>query len=381
MEDTLSVSELNSYIKCVLTNDDFLQNVCVIGEISNFKQSFPSGHIYFSLKDDKSVIKSVIFRQYINNIILDLENGMKVLIYGYISCYVNSGQYQLYACRILPAGKGEINEALNKLKEKFTKEGLFDPLRKKKNSKYPQKIGVITSISGAVIHDIKSVLNRRYPLANIIIYPVRVQGKESSKEIIKALKTLDLISEIDTIILARGGGSLEELWAFNEEAVVRAVTESSKVTISAVGHDSDYTLCDLAADLRAPTPSVAAELASVDIFESLNLIKNLASQIGIIINSKISKFKQKNEFLKENLRIISKNMIAHRQIKLNNLKNKLENLDPFKILVRGYALVSKDNKIIKDPTEIEEGDNIKLIFSTKILEFKISNFSINPHKN
>ncbi|BED91845.1 MAG: exodeoxyribonuclease VII large subunit [Candidatus Improbicoccus pseudotrichonymphae] len=395
MEKALSVTKLNEYIKFMLDNDEVLQSICVIGEISNFKKTL-NGHIYLSLKDEKSSISAVIFAKYVNKNLAEMEDGVKVLVYGYISSYITAGKYQLYVCKILPHGEGEINKALKKLKEKLTKEGIFDPNLKKDIIKFPKKIGVITSATGAVFHDIKSVLKRRYPLGKILLYHVKVQGVNACKNIVEALHCLNNMKDIDCIIIGRGGGSVEELWAFNEECVVRSIACSVKPIISAVGHDTDYTLCDLAADLRAPTPSAAAELASVNIFEQLNFARNLCNKVEILIKNKvvmqkknleliknkinnlkdirISNMKSELSQIKSSLKNLIKNIIEKRKQTVKDLKSKIIFLNPHNILKKGYVLILDDNnKIMSDENSIKEKKKIKILTKNRVMIMEVRN--------
>ena len=256
-ENPLTVSDMNSYIKHIFENDEVMQSVYIVGEISNFKHH-TSGHIYFSLKDNKSSLKAVMFANESKNLSFNLENGMKVFAYGYVSCYEVAGQYQLYVYYLSKAGRGELNEELKKLYDKLCAEGLFDSSHKKSICKYPKKIGIVTSKAGAVIHDISSVLKRRFPIAELILYSVNVQGEKAPYHMIEAINALQEYGDIDAIIIARGGGSTEDLWAFNDEQLVREIFKCKISVISAVGHDIDYTLCDYVSDLRAASPTVTA---------------------------------------------------------------------------------------------------------------------------
>jgi exodeoxyribonuclease VII large subunit len=398
MNSALTVTQINLYVKQILDSDEVLQNIHMIGEISNFKHH-TSGHLYFSLKDEKSCIKAVMFASFAAKLRFAPRDGTKVFVYGYISCYTGAGQYQVYVCDMLPAGIGEINEALEKLRKKLSEEGLFDDSRKIPIPKFPRKIGVVTSKTGAVIHDILSVLSRRYPLGIVVLAPVRVQGEGAPEEIVQALSKLDGEPEVDVIIVGRGGGSLEELWSFNDERVVRAVSGCKTPIISAVGHDVDYTLCDFAADSRAPTPSAAAEIASVNLSEVSNLIKILKNRNLFLIKSIIlNRFSLINELkgvLKKLSPIIKileykfrvnqiisnkKNSILrileNKKSQILSIKKSLFALNPESALARGYSIVRNGNKIIKNVDYIKNNVKLNLVLSDGIAEFYVSDLNI-----
>ncbi len=397
-ETPLTVSDLNSYVRAILENDEVMQNVYIVGEVSNFKHH-TSGHIYFSLKDDKSSLKAVMFAERSKNISFDLSNGMKIFAYGYVSCYEVTGQYQLYVYYVSPAGKGEISEELKKLYDKFSHEGLFDDSHKKEVCKYPRKIGVISSKTGAVIHDISSVLKRRFPIAEIVLCSVNVQGGKASSQIVKALKALQEYGDIDTIIIARGGGSTEDLWAFNDENLIREIFECNIPVISAVGHDVDYTLCDYVSDVRAPTPSVAAELSSSSIDEIKKLlekyrlqIKNhlcfyvekLDSNIEILkkitsthnIENKIEDLSFKLKLCKNDLQNNLNNKINKYLNKLMIIKNIIALSSKEYILGKGYAILMKNGNIISDICNLKTGDVVTIISHGGKIEFEISNLKL-----
>ena len=268
-QTVLTVSQVNFFIKSLLEGDGRLQNVLISGEISNFTDHYRSGHLYFSLKDDKSVLKAVMFASAARRLKFRPKDGMKVLIRGRVSVYEPSGQYQLYAEDMQPEGMGALSLAFQQLKDRLSQEGLFDADHKREIPAFPQRIGVITSPTGAAVQDILQITGRRWPLAEIILAPVLVQGEQAPGQIVEALQEMDRRRACDVIILGRGGGSLEDLWAFNEEAVARAVYACTIPVVSAVGHETDFTICDFAADLRAPTPSAAAELCTPDWREEL----------------------------------------------------------------------------------------------------------------
>ena len=371
-QEPASVSEINAYIKMILDNDEALQNIYIVGEVSNFKKH-SSGHLYFSLKDEKCSIKCIMFSYYTSNINFNLENGIKIFAYGNVSCYEPMGQYQIYVYYAVPAGIGEINESLKKLYKKLESEGLFDESRKKNLKKFPRKIGVITSKTGAVIHDISSVLRRRFPIAEIILASVKVQGIEAVQEILNAINLIEKIHDIDVIIIARGGGSLEDLWAFNNEKVVRKISNCKIPIISAIGHDVDYTLCDYAADVRASTPSVAAELASESIENIFLIINNFKQKIKFNLENKISNLSSEINLFKQKINICINNLVNKKILSLNYLKNKIKIFNPENILKKGYLIIKINNKIIKNLDEIKENSQINIIFSDGVAKFNICN--------
>lgn len=256
----LTIKDVNLYIKNLLDGDSLLSNLWVKGEISNFK-AHSSGHFYFTLKDNSGSLKCVMFRSRAQNIKFEPEHGMQVIAAGYVSVYERDGQYQLYVDEMLPFGAGALNIAYEKLKERLAQEGLFAESRKRKLPVFPETIGIVTSLTGAALRDMVSIIKRRFPKMKIIISPAQVQGEEGAKSICSALDKI-YHQKIDVIIIGRGGGSLEELWCFNEEAVVRKISMSPVPIVSAVGHETDFTLSDFAADIRAATPSMAAELVT-----------------------------------------------------------------------------------------------------------------------
>lgn len=375
-----SITELNAYIKILLDNDEVLQNVYVLGEISNFKKH-SSGHLYFSLKDEKCSVKCMMFSYYTSNINFNLENGIKVFAYGNVSCYEPMGQYQIYIYHMAPAGIGEINESLKKLFKKLESEGIFDESRKKKLKKFPKKIGVVTSKTGAVIHDISSVLKRRFPIAEVVLASVKVQGAGAVQEILNAIDLIEKINEIDVIIIARGGGSLEDLWAFNDEKVVRRIASCKIPTISAVGHDVDYTLCDYAADVRASTPSVAAELASESIENIFLIINNFKQKNKNILENKILNLNSEIKIFKQKIGVCFRNLINKKILDLNLLKNKIESFNPNNIFKKGYSIVKINDKIIKSIGNINENSSASILFLDGIAEFNICNLKKKKIKN
>ena len=363
-EKIFSVSELSLIIKEML--EGVFVQVKVEGEISNLKTA-SSGHIYFDLKDQDALISVVLFRSYARGV--KLEEGLKVQISGEISCYIKQGRYQLLAKEITTQSKGNLFLEFEKLKEKLLKEGLFDEDKKLPLPKFPKRIGVVTSPTGAAIRDILSILGRRATGLEIIIAPCLVQGEEAKHEIVQALKNLNnLKPKIDVILLGRGGGSMEDLWAFNEEPVVRAVASSKIPVISCVGHETDFTLTDFAASLRAPTPSAAAELVvetSSSLIERVNqLNKNLIQALTIKYERLLGRYKiaAENRIFKE-----PAVLFQTKEQRLDLAQNRLKDLSPFNVLKRGYSIVRRksDNKVVQSSLK---GERLKVQSAQDIYE-------------
>lgn len=382
MAKTATVSQINAYIKALTDYDDILRNVWVRGEISNFKHH-SSGHMYMSLKDPGGVLRAVMFRSANSALSFVPENGTEVLARGRISVYERDGQYQLYIEEMRPVGEGNLYIAFERLREKLKAEGLFDESRKKPIPRFPRTVGVITSQTGAAVRDIINVLSRRF-VSDIKIYPVHVQGAEAASEIAEAIKFFCRSKLADVLIVGRGGGSMEDLQAFNEEITARAVAQSDIPVISAVGHETDFTICDFAADLRAPTPSAAAELAVPDAGEISAALSAFAKRITENINSGILLFSEKLRHaqklispqrlmrLAENAeqtldraeigfqKLIS-DKISYSENEIKALCGKLDALSPLKVLERGYAAVSDENGItIKNADNVNINDTINV---------------------
>ncbi|MCK5032017.1 MAG: exodeoxyribonuclease VII large subunit [Calditrichia bacterium] len=377
-----SVSELTKQIK-VLLEDNF-PTLWVEGEISNYKKHY-SGHYYFTLKDPNSQISCVMWKSRTFSTPFKLEDGMRVHIFGNIRLYEKSGRYQLDAILLQQAGVGELQLKFENLKKQLHEEGLFDEKYKKSIPKIPQKIGIITSPTGAAIKDIISVINRRFPVCEILIRGVKVQGISASNDISEAIIQMNEIDDIDLIILGRGGGSLEDLWAFNEENVAKTIFASKIPIISAVGHEIDYTISDFVSDLRAPTPSVAAELAVPDKDDLIAKIRDLHNYItsissNFILNSKIDirnflksyAFKKPEDMLHQyfqrlddllpKLIYLYSNKLSIMKTNIENLVSRLSSLHPDHVLSRGYAIIQKEKKIVRSVKELEINDNIDVQF-------------------
>lgn len=381
----ITVSELNKYIKSKVDEDEYLNNVYIKGEISNFKHHY-TGHMYFTLKDENSLIKCIMFKSYTSNLNFVPKDGMKVRILGTVSVFERDGVYQIYCKAMQEDGLGDLYTKYNELKNKLESEGLFDNIHKRKIPYMPRIIGVLTSQTGAVIRDIINVSTRRNPNVYIRLLPVPVQGEGASEKIAKAIKLANENKIADVLILARGGGSLEDLWPFNEEIVARAIYESEIPVISSVGHETDFTIADFVADLRAPTPSAAAELAVPEIDEIYEKIWEYQKRYKIDLKKKIELMKLRyekcikskafsNPLQKINERyikidIINQKLYLNISQKLNKSKNdaislitKLDTLSPLKTLTRGYCIATTNNgKVINSAKNIEQNDTINLIF-------------------
>ena len=385
----LDVSEANSYIKRILINDPILYNLRIKGEISNFKLH-SSGNVYLSLKDQNSKINCVVFKSDYNRS-LNLENGTKVIASGYISVYERDGSYQFYIKNIEVSGIGNLYIEFNKLKEKLQKEGLFDYKYKKPIPKIPTSIGVVTSPTGAVIRDIINVTKRRYPKVHIKLYPVKVQGQDSKEQICQGINFFNKKHPVDTIIVGRGGGSIEDLWSFNEEVVARCVFESKIPIISAVGHETDFTICDFVADMRAPTPSAAAEIATPDIEELYFKLDNIRGRMNKSLNNVVEYDEQKLKYtftriktilndyiinnkiyeldkITERINLNMENKINKEEMNLKNLGSLLHNLSPLKTLDRGYSIINKEDIVVNSISNVSKGDQIEVILSDGSLD-------------
>ncbi len=379
-----SVTDLNLYIKEKIAGDEALNAVIVKGEISNFKAHY-TGHFYFTLKDDKSLIKCVMFKSYAERINFKPKDGMKVIVFGAVSVFERDGIYQIYAKALEQQGVGDLYAAFEKLKSDLEKEGLFDVSHKKKIPLMPKVIGVLSSETGAVIRDIINVSTRRNPNCYIRLLPVPVQGPGAAKEIVKGIKTMNEEKLADVIILARGGGSLEDLWPFNEEIVARAIYNSEIPIISAVGHETDFTIADFVSDLRAPTPSAAAELANPDIYEIKNKINTLNERARLSLKKKLELMKMKynnlinSKVLSDPIQNMQNNYLRldgfikqmENAINLkqkdaektfNGLVLKLDALSPLKTMTRGFSIIEKDGQIVKSSKDLNVDDEIIVKF-------------------
>lgn len=384
--NVITVSQVNRYIKALIDESVPLRNIFISGEISNFKHYYSSGHMYFTLKDENSQLKAVMFSSYASKLKFNPDSGMKVICSGRISAYEKSGEYQLYVDDMQPDGVGALNLAFEQLKDKLFKEGVCDAEVKNPLPSFPRKIGIATSDIGAAVEDIKNITARRYPLAELVISPTIVQGASACADIVKSVRLLDNMEDVDVIIVGRGGGSIEDLWAFNTEEVARAVIACKTPIVSAVGHETDFTICDFVADLRAPTPSAAAELVCPDInilAGELSVLKSsLINYINIIIDedmqyvselsyspvlenydSVICAYKDNVDVLEARLRDSVLYSAENKLLKLSALAGKLNALSPLAVLARGYSLVQKNDEIIKSVSEIKENEEICIAFA------------------
>jgi len=353
----LTVSELTKDIKFVLENS--LGLVWVQGEVSNLRRP-TSGHVYFTLKDKTSQIKCVLFRQQASMVRFQLKDGLSAVVYARLSVYERDGNYQLYVNLIEPKGKGSLQLAFEQLKERLAKEGLFDVEHKKSIPFLPKAIGVITSPTGAVIRDILHVLNKRFDNFSVMIYPAKVQGEGAKKDIAEAIEYFNSTQKVDVMIIARGGGSIEDLWAFNEEPVARAIYQSEIPIVSAIGHETDFTIADFVSDLRAPTPSRAAELVIPQKEDLYQRIKDSTEAISRSLKYFIPEYQQRIDDLVESLKRSLEFIIQDKRQKFELGISKLEALNPLGILRRGYSITEKlpEHKILRDAKHLKIGDHL-----------------------
>ena len=394
MQEAVTVTALNQYIATLMSRDDILSGIAVRGEISNCKHH-TSGHLYFSLKDDEGVLKCVAFRSAASKLTFVPKDGMKVIAFGSVNVYSPAGQYQLYVQRMIPDGKGDLFAAFEQLKAKLQAEGLFDPERKKAIPKFPQTVGVITSSSGAAVEDIINIVTRRYPLAKLILYPVMVQGVEAPPDLIRAVRYFDA-NPTDVVIIGRGGGSMEDLWCFNDEGLARAIADCRVPVISAVGHETDFTICDFVADLRAPTPSAAAELAVPDRGELADRVLTLRQKAAGALRSRVrlaetrlgcyadaAVMKDPQRILypyvtalavgEEKLRLAVRQRTDNEHHRLSILAERLQGLSPLAVLARGYGAVSDGaGNLIKQASELTAGATVHIRFADGTADAQIT---------
>ena len=379
-----SVSEANNFIKALLDAVPQLQTIFVRGEISNYKL-YPSGHHYFTLKDEGSALRCVMFRGMASSLRFRPENGMRVIAFGRIGVFPRDGAYQLYCSGLSAEGVGDLHVAFEQLKEKLYKEGLFDPAHKKPLPKYPERIAIITSSAGAAVHDMLRILNVRWPMSEVVLLPVRVQGAEAPPEIVGALRYANKWKVADLIITGRGGGSIEDLWAFNDERVARAIYDSDIPVISAVGHEPDVTIADFVADVRASTPSNAAELAVPDQREIKRRLDALRTRMVQSEQKRVEQMREQYaklarsrvlrnpmafiddkrlllDYMQKNLAVLAQRQMAQRQQRFTALTAKLDALSPLKVLGRGYAVAkSADGTILRAAEDAAVGETIEVL--------------------
>ncbi len=383
MEQTiLTVTQLNEYVRMMIEANPQLSHFFVRGEISNFKNHYGSGHLYFTLKDDGGLVRAVMFRTYASRLKFMPADGMKVIVYAKASLYTKDGQFQIYAEELQPDGLGALYVAYEQLKAKLDAEGLFDVSRKKPIPKYPNTVGIITSATGAAVHDMIQIMARRYPVANIIIYPAAVQGAGAAAELIAGINWFERTKKADVVIIGRGGGSFEDLFAFNDEQLARTIAAADVPIISAVGHETDFTICDFVADLRAATPSAAAELAVPNINDLLGELRSLSVFLQKTMNTYLTNKREKlNAYAAKpclqrmdafiDVRKIGLDRISDRlnrtyEVKLHLQKNrlcadaaKMEALSPIAVLSRGYSFVTAANgAAVSNAAVLQTGDVI-----------------------
>ncbi len=382
MSSILTVSQLNRYISFRMKEDKNLRSILIKGEISNFTNHTKTGHLYFTLKDNECSVKAIMFNSMASRLRFTPSSGMNVIISANVQVFERDGIYQLYVNDMQPDGIGALYLAFEQLRKKLSEEGLFDEAIKKPLPPFPQKIGIVTSPDAAALQDMLNIISRRYPIAEVVIFPCLVQGENAPSSICTALKKADKCN-LDIIIVGRGGGSLEDLMAFNSESVARTIFLCNTPIISAVGHETDTTISDYAADLRAPTPSAAAELAVPEISALNSYINSIEITLNKLIIGKITELRQDIDIKEQHLKLMlpakkietSRKTIDNVEQRINNaLKNKillsravlaeksaaLDNLSPLKIMNRGYSLVYKDKKIIKSSSALKSGDKIDI---------------------
>lgn len=389
-----SVSEITKYIKLLFESDPKVASVFIRGEVSNFKKHY-SGHCYFTLKDQNATIRSVMFKSRAQFLKFEPKDGMRVIAGGQITVFERDGQYQLYAAQLVPEGIGELSLAFAQLKEKLEKEGLFSDLRKQTLPVLPRVIGIVTSATGAVIKDIITVAKRRHPGIVLKLYPVQVQGAEAPEQIAHGIEVFNELKNVDIIIVGRGGGSIEELWAFNDERVVRAIAASKIPIVSAVGHQTDYTLADFAADRRAATPSQAAELVVPDVRELHKYVSTLQNMLESSIRNLLkSNFRRLEQFTQNRVLACPYESLANKQQMLDIWMQRLEQvmgkivlekehnfriiaeklamLNPLAVLARGYSILhTTDGQIVKDAAVLQAGQRVEIRLNQGIAEAEI----------
>ena len=383
MNEILTVSQLNRYVKSLLDGDFRLRDLFLRGEISNYTRHYRSGHLYFTLKEGGSVVKAVMFAGYAQELAFEPENGMAVILRCSVSLYERDGNYQIYVYEMQPDGRGALQVAFEQLYRKLQVQGLFDETNKKPIPRFAQRIGVVTSETGAALQDILNILSRRCPMAQVVLAPALVQGREAPDSLIAALQALDEWGKCDVIIIGRGGGSMEDLWCFNDERLVRQIVACHTPIISAVGHETDFTLCDYAADLRAPTPSAAAELASVkmeQLEERLEILadrtkraaghylaqkeqqlQRLSLQLTHLTpERRLQEYAEKLQNLWNMIQSSEKSVIIKKQEALRLQSARLQALDPMARLAGGYSMVLKDGRVLSSIQQAQEGDHLQV---------------------
>ena len=392
----LSVTQINYFLKSLIEGDGRLTDIYASGEISNFTDHYRSGHLYFSLKDEKSVIKAVMFSSAARRLRFRPKDGMRVIVRGRVSVYEPSGQYQFYVEEMQPDGLGALSLAFEQMKEKLSKEGLFAEENKKPIPRFPNRIGIITSPTGAAVQDMLNILSRRWPVAELVFCPVLVQGDGAPEQLTQAVRSLNEANNVDVILIGRGGGSAEDLAAFNDEQLARAIHASKIPVISAVGHETDFTICDFVADLRAPTPSAAAELAVPDCTEIAMQLKMFSKRLrqveeGILNYSRqkldavasarvlrepatlLTVHKTQLEVLVHRLQTAERSRTADAKEQLAELSGRLDAMSPLKVLSRGYAILSdEDGRVVTSTGAVRCGDILSAKLRDGSLQLTVS---------
>ncbi len=395
---SLTVSDISRYLRELMESDDILRDVWVRGEISNLSRP-SSGHIYFTLKDATSALKCVVWKTTAMRLPVMLQSGMAVEAHGAISVYERDGQYQLYVDAVRMAGEGVLYQEFLRLKALLEAQGLFDMERKRPLPELPQRIGIVTSPTGAALQDMLNVLRRRYPLAEVVISPAAVQGDEAPPALAKAIQRLNAIKKVDVILLARGGGSLEDLWAFNDERVVRAVSESATPVVTGIGHETDFTLCDFAADLRAPTPTAAAELVTPDRAELREGVIGYTARLAYSLQAAVSDAtmdlmeckhrlnelsplwlirsdRQRLDEIAQRMEAGLTSKMGIRRREVSGLHGRLNSLNPFAVLSRGYAIVSDiDGRVVSHVGQVQKDQEVKIKISDGTIQSKVTAIS------
>ncbi len=385
-KNILTVTQLNMYVKTLLDSSSVLNSVYVMGEISNFTNHYKTGHLYMSIKDETGLIKAVMFKSSAIKLAFAPENGMKVIVRGKVSLFERDGSYQIYIQAMRQAGVGDLQLKYEELKNKLEQEGLFDPAHKKELPKIPSKIAVITSPTGAAVQDIFNVLTRRFPVARVVLCPVHVQGENAAPELISAVKRVNELNCADVIIIGRGGGSIEDLWAFNNEQLARTIYSSNIPVISAVGHETDFTICDYVSDRRAPTPTAAAELAvpdKLELLEKLNKtndtllysLKRIVEQNKLKLETFCNKQCLKNPKFSISVKMQTLDLLDNRMNKaflqiFSDAKSlfientsKLNSLSPTNVLLRGYSMIYKQGEVVTSHKDLTAGEQILIKMS------------------
>ena len=391
---TLTVTELNEYIRMQMDGDGVLSNLFVRGELSNCK-AYSSGHLYFTVKDADAQLSGVMFRSYAASLPFIPRDGMRVILHGRVSVYPTRGQYQIYADEMIADGAGSLAMQFEQLKRKLEAEGLFDPARRLPIPKFPNRIGVITSPTGAAVRDVINILGRRFPCAEMILFPSQVQGEGAAEQLMMGLWFFQSVQPVDVIILGRGGGSAEDLWAFNDENLARAVASCTIPVISAVGHESDFTICDFVADLRAPTPSAAAELAVPNGAELKNAFEAYSARLSRVMEDRVARERRSLELLTSGILSRPQRVLDPQRMRVADMERRLdaaatgavggcrssftslcarlEALNPLGVLARGYAAVSVNDRTITRSSQIKSGDSLTICFADGSVSATVEN--------